>query len=98
MRNDIVSITLRIAAISLFIATLLFFISTVVGTIVMQHDQDNRLDRAEITAASICGDSGRVETYDVQDQPKMVFACRNENGKPGQLRVINYGRSHFLWW
>ena len=56
-------------------------------------DQHHRVDAAKNHAAQICGGPGSAEAYDVQDQSRIVYACR----EGGSLKTIDYGQHEDYW-
>lgn len=60
-----------------------FVLSFVVLTDLDNHD---KLHKAEHKAQRLCAEQNGAETYDVEGENKMVYACR----KDGKLRVLAY--------
>jgi hypothetical protein len=72
-----------------FIAGLIIVaVVSVIGLFIYQDaDQQNRVDAAKEKAALLCRAHGGAETYDVQDQPRLVYACRSDM----RLKTLDYG-------
>lgn len=57
------------------------------GILTLVDDENSgKLHRAQHEAQKLCLEQYGARTFDVQDEYKMVYACR----KDGKLHVINY--------
>lgn len=80
---------LALAAVVLVLA----FADLIGSCFAFDADQHHRVDTAKSHAAQLCGGPGSAEAYDVQDQARIVYACR----EGGSLKTIDYG-SHEDYW